>query len=157
MRQPDGKLIAAGTSGTVGAVVRFEPDGSLDAHFGKGGEVTTANTIGPSPSAFYEVLLRQPDGKLIAAGEMNPGEAADQDIALVRYGTDGSLDRSFGHGGKTRIAAGPSLNNIHALVRQPDGKLVIAVSHIDESSDTSFSLLVRLSRNGRIDPGFGRK
>ena len=40
--QRDGKLIAAGQSNGEAALVRYNPDGSLDTTFGVGGKVLTA-------------------------------------------------------------------------------------------------------------------
>ena len=41
----------------------------------------------------------QSDGKMIAAGVSDAGTST-RDFALVRYNTDGTLDASFGSGGK---------------------------------------------------------
>ena len=51
VEQPDGKLVAAGSGAIMGhgfnikgayfALVRYNPDGSLDTSFGSGGKVTT--------------------------------------------------------------------------------------------------------------------
>src|SRR5438034_273599 len=77
--QPDGKLVAAGSTSTGSwafALVRYTADGSLDGSFGTGGTVTTQ--IGSSNLAYALVL--QPDGKLVAAGSTNNGS---RDFALV--------------------------------------------------------------------------
>ncbi len=47
--QGDGKIVAAGTSDRGFAVVRYHPDGSLDASFGSGGKVTTNFPAPPVP------------------------------------------------------------------------------------------------------------
>jgi hypothetical protein len=46
-------------------------------------------------------------------------------FALARYNPDGSLDASFGGGGKVTTSIG-RLSCASALVRQPDGKLIVA-------------------------------
>jgi hypothetical protein len=69
--------------------------GSLDPSFGSRGVVKT--TFGPD--AFAHALAIQKDGKLVAAGE-GTKEDLTSVFALSRYGRDGSLDRTFGVGGK---------------------------------------------------------
>ena len=81
-------------------LVRYNPNGSLDSSFGNGGIVTTTF---PEGSYAFDVAL-QPDGKIIAAGtvfvDFNPGDISDTDFALARYNSDGSLDTTFGNGGR---------------------------------------------------------
>src|SRR5262245_46840339 len=93
--QPDGKIVAAGTSingVTLGdfALARYSPNGTLDPSFNGTGKVTTA--IGPSWDVAW-ALARQPDGKLVAAGGSNNG--SNFDFALARYNPNGSLDTTF--------------------------------------------------------------
>jgi uncharacterized delta-60 repeat protein len=84
--QPDGKLVAAGFSGTVlrgisdFALARYHADGSLDPAFGTGGLVRT-DFGGGFDQAI--ALVRQPDGKPVAAGFSEAGGISD--FALARY------------------------------------------------------------------------
>src|ERR1700680_4383661 len=75
--------------------------GQLDPSFGSGGIVATA--IGTVDDDVYAVVI-QPDGKLVAAGLSFNGTI--DVFALTRYNTDGSLDSSFGTGGKVTTAIG---------------------------------------------------
>src|SRR5262245_61938422 len=84
--QPDGKVVAAGTS-VVGlfanfSLARYNSDGTPDASFGTSGIVTTA--FGVSAEAFAVAV--QADGKIVAAGEANLN--GGDDFALVRYNTN---------------------------------------------------------------------
>ena len=150
--QPDGKLIVAGTIFAGGhdsfAVARYNSDGSLDASFGAGGEVSTS--FGPNNNTGYSVTL-QADGKIVVAG------AADfsKDIALVRYNVDGSLDASFGSGGTvtTGVPSG-SGEAAKSVTIQPDGKIVIAGYSFVLGSKTDF-VLVRYNSDGSLDSSFG--
>src|SRR4029077_6784097 len=104
---PDGKLIAAGLA-VVGArgvfaLARYHSDGNLDASFGSGGKLTT--DFGGSDQRPFALVL-QPDGKLVAAGSARTGSR--DDFALVRYDSSGSLDTSFGIGGKLTTGVGGS-------------------------------------------------
>ena len=87
--QSDGKIIAAGTffvdfdpgesSDTDFALARYNPDGTPDATFGNGGQVTT-DFVGFEDDAFS--VLIQPDGKIVAVGSAND-PATFYDFAAV--------------------------------------------------------------------------
>jgi len=153
--QPDGKIVAAGVGGENNinkfALARYNTDGTLDTAFGTGGKVTTDL---PSTNARALALVRQSDGKLVAAG------VAFQSIggfnfALVRYNGDGSLDASFGEGGKVTTDFSNSVDGAEALVLQPDGKFVAAGLATQTFSGGQNFALARYLSNGTLDPSFG--
>src|SRR6266511_3302132 len=123
--QADGKIVAAGRSYNGAnydfALVRYNPNGSLDPGFGTGGKVTTA--IGSSHD-FASALALQADGKSVAAGRSYNG--TNDDFALARYNPDGSLDPGFGTGGKVTTAIGSGYEDAYAVALQADGKIVAA-------------------------------
>jgi uncharacterized delta-60 repeat protein len=97
------KIIAVGYAGNPGlnrpldfALVRYNPDGSLDPTFGSGGLVTT--DIGGGHDLVNAVAL-QPDGKIVVAGGSSKLNEVPTAFALARYNTDGALDPHFGSGG----------------------------------------------------------
>src|SRR5438067_2078816 len=136
--QSDGKLVAAGYALIGGTydftLVRYNANGSLDATFGTGGKVTTP--VG-SAGDYADAIVFQPDGKLVAAGNV---EGSDRDFAVVRYNADGSLDGSFGTGGKVITPIGSSSDVAFSLVLQPDGKLV-AGGYATNGSHDDFALV----------------
>jgi uncharacterized delta-60 repeat protein len=151
--QPDGKLVAGGNSdnGTqyVFALVRYNPDGSLDTTFNATGIVTTA--IGVNIDQLNAIAI-QTDGKLVAAGFASIG--AQSEFALVRYNNDGSLDTTFNSTGiVTTAIGGAAFNLAYALAIQPDGKLVAAGTSLN-NAQTAFAL-VRYNTDGSVDAGFG--
>jgi uncharacterized delta-60 repeat protein len=112
--QPDGKIDVAGeelNGGARGAfaLARYAPNGSLDTTFGHGGQVTTSfgfsePEMGTSGDAATAVAL-QADGKIVATGYSNFGPHTEQYLAaLARYRPDGSLDPTFGSGGKVNTS-----------------------------------------------------
>jgi uncharacterized delta-60 repeat protein len=150
--QPDGKIVAAGTSGTDFGLARYNPDGSLDASFGAGGKVTT--DFGSGSDGAQAVAL-QPDGKIIAAGKSEPD--FDFDFALARYNPDGSLDASFGTGGRVTsdISGFPGGGDqSEAVAVQPDGRIVAAGTAVVPGVGFSFAV-ARYNANGSLDATFG--
>jgi len=160
--QQDGKLVAARSSrnGHVGVfvLVRYNANGTLDRSFGRGGKVTTPiigrGADADRPYPLLSALLIQQDGKLVAAGSSQNG--SDGVFALVRYNANGTLDRSFGKGGKVTTMIGPGAG-ANALAIQQDGRLVAAgerrATRNNEGGDFA---LVRYNANGTLDRSFGR-
>src|SRR5262245_24783792 len=71
--------------------VAMAAPGDLDLTFGSGGKVLTS--LGGTDDRGYCVTM-QSDGKIVVAGH------SDSDIAVARFTSTGSLDASFGSGGK---------------------------------------------------------
>lgn len=139
--QPDGKLVIAGESSYRFLVARYNSDGTLDSTFGDSGHAFgnfSSNWDGATDAAL------QPDGKIILVGWSVLNSPYDS-FAMARFNSDGSLDQTFGNGGKVLI---PNEGDLEAVALQSDGK-VIALG----SSD-SFVLL-RFNVNGSLDPTFG--
>lgn len=146
--QSDGKIVAAGSATPSGggsdfALVRYNPDGTLDTSFGTGGKVRTDFAAGD----VIRGLVVQADGRIVAAG------SDGADFALARYNADGSLDTSFGTGGKVTTDFGGALDRAWALVLQSDGAL-IAGGNAQTATGQHFAL-ARYASNGSLDTSFG--
>jgi uncharacterized delta-60 repeat protein len=119
--QPDGKLVAGGVSTGDYALARYNTDGSLDPTFGTCGRVITDFA---ADDAVASALVVQPDGKLIAAGRSSVADHPS--FSLARYASDGTLDPTFGTGGRVVTEIGTDAE-ASALVLDPyDGRLVAA-------------------------------
>ena len=154
--QLDGKIVVAGTAdvkpGKFGfALVRYNPDGTLDSSFGRNGKVTT----GFGDGAEVTAVVVQSDGKIVAAGRSGPTGEGSRFFALARYLTDGTLDRSFGRRGKVTTDFLGGENGIADLVLQPDGKIV-AGGWASTASALVFRFAVaRYRTDGTLDRSFG--
>jgi uncharacterized delta-60 repeat protein len=126
----DGKIIVAGTAyGNAGdssyygdfVVRRLNADGTVDTTFGTNGDVQTtfyrygAGIGQQSFSAAYAMKVQPSDGKIIVAGQCIRMEVSNQnntglgnDLCMVRYNANGTLDTSFG--GNTVVAFGGNPN-----------------------------------------------
>ncbi|MFJ3310849.1 calcium-binding protein [Streptomyces sp. NPDC086549] len=148
--QADGKIIAAGYSVGINydfALARYNTDGSLDSTFGTGGKVTT--DFGGAYDEAFAVAL-QADGKIIAVGASGTG-GEERDFALARYNTDGSLDSTFGTGGKVTTTFG-DFDGAQGVAVQADGKIVAAG---DANNLRNFFALARYNTDGSLDSTFG--
>ena len=155
--QPDGKILAAGTSGADGrfkfALARYDQRGRLDPSFGTGGIVLTDfGTDGYDQALAVAV---QPDGRIVAAGRSDGGPSTD--VALARYDGRGRLDPSFGTGGTVVTdfsGTGNSSDIAEAVALRPDGTIVVA-GHSEVLGFTSDFAVAQYDRRGRLDPSFG--
>ncbi|MCG3155068.1 MAG: hypothetical protein DKINENOH_01670 [bacterium] len=151
--QPDGKIVVGGSARRGNTIysdfvlVRYNPDGSLDAGFGNGGKVFT--TI-QDDALIYAIAL-QADGKIVAAGYTSTVSYA-VDFAVARYNSDGSLDASFGTSGIVITDFSMSHDTGYDVALQADGKIIVTGSVW--SSRSSFGL-ARYNSDGSPDNSFG--
>jgi uncharacterized delta-60 repeat protein len=118
--QPDRNIVVAGNasgSATM-TVTRLKPDGSLDTGFGSAGTTTVAFGSLANPLGG---AARQPDGKIVIAGYTQDGE----DVAVARLNANGSLDATFGAGGKATVDFGAATFG-NAVALAPNGRIVVA-------------------------------
>jgi uncharacterized delta-60 repeat protein len=143
--QADGKIVLAGhtESGFNNngfAVARYMPDGLLDSSFGNGGKVVVS--LSNKTQEAFAIAL-QTDGKLLLAG-------GGSDVMILRLNPDGSLDSTFGNGGKIIKDFGYTNEMANAIVQQPDGKIVVA----GNINNTIEGFLARYLPDGSPDPSF---
>ena len=128
-------------------------DGDLDPTFGDGGVVMTDFNISTD---LANAVTIQPDGKLVVAGTTyTNNDFSDEDFAIARYNTDGSLDASFGNNGKVTTDFPNRAAVISAVVVQPDGKIVVAGGAYPLFTFTGDFKLARYNPNGSLDTSFG--
>ena len=164
--QPDGKIVVAGiafnphpkptdypgspTDFRQFAVVRYNPDGSLDNTFHGDGKVTTAFAL----KAEAQDIGVQPDGKIVVTGFAYSQQPGTFDWAIARYNRDGSLDSTFSEDGKLTLNPNTYSGSVTSLVISADGKLIIGGYSTSGSNSGGFTLL-RLNADGSLDGSFG--
>jgi uncharacterized delta-60 repeat protein len=161
--QADGKIVAAGWSFTapgVGAgvftLVRYNADGSLDSSFSGDGRVRTDFLDGDER---VEGVVIQADGKIVAAGWAKNSTGSSPRFALARYDADGTLDTSFGVGGRVLTGFGPDFDKARAasVAIQADGKLVVAGKvSVGGAPKSGRFALARYNVDGTLDGTFSR-
>jgi uncharacterized delta-60 repeat protein len=159
--QPDGKILVCGAYGTgfsttqaFYAVARITTSGVLDTTFGIGGKVVLANfSNGPFSTNYARSMTVQPDGKILVGGATKSNTTQANDLVMVRFNANGTVDANFGTDGKvmtSAISAGPF--GISKLLVQPDGNIVAGAVY----SNSGYKMaLLRYMPNGVLDPTFG--
>ncbi|PWH87129.1 delta-60 repeat domain-containing protein [Brumimicrobium oceani] len=146
--QNDGKIVmSAYTWNDVKgefAAIRINSDGSFDSTFGNQGVQLISN----SGSAVTQSLRIQDNGKILLAGYY------DDEFAVLRLETDGTIDNSFGVSGWAITTFAGASSFIEEIEIQNDGKiiqggLVLSSSQIFEMG------IARLNTDGTIDQTFG--
>lgn len=166
--QTDGKIVVAGYSTVNGTadftVVRYNDNGTLDAEencldpenchpFGTGGIVLTDINDAATNDFAYSAAI-QNDGKIIVVGYS--GASGSNDLAVVRYGTDGTLDGDFGTDGVAITSIGDFNDYATSIIVQAsDGKIVVVGYTVDFDSGTGDFALIRYTAEGVLDDSFG--
>lgn len=107
---------------------------------GGGGAVTTAFVA--------EAVVTQDDGKIVVAGRQGDLAAGTSQAVIQRFNPDGSLDKTFGQGGRVVSAAGKN-DAYYSVALASGGRIVVAGS---QGGDV---LVSRYNANGNIDGTFG--
>jgi len=159
--QTDGKIVIVGESGdsvfgnTSIAVARLNTDGSLDATFGSNGLVLTNFTANVMGDRATTVAI-QSDGKIVVGGSAPViSQNSRRDVfAIARYNPNGSLDTSFGAGGKVFTDLPDDFSEIVAkILIQSDGR-IIAIGETELPNHDSTIIMVRYKPNGVEDNEF---
>ncbi len=117
--------------------------GTLDATFGTGG--TSLISFGATETANAVAIA--PDGKIVVVGTTNV--AGNNDIAVLRYNANGTLDTSFSSdGGTTTDVGAATADTGSAVVVQPDGKILVA------GTTGGDIVVIRYNTDGSLDSFF---
>lgn len=161
---PDGKILVAGSAGGFPSdfgLVRYLPNGRLDESFGDGGRVIT--DFGYDDKA--QALAIQPDGKIVVAGHgsLQGKSVEDIDFALARYNADGTLDTSFGTGGKVTTDLSGFQDWANGIALRPDGKIVLGGFTVNGARGCGGTAcwvygmaLAQYNSDGNLDTAFGK-
>jgi len=155
LRQPDGKLVAAGWLSDpyyfCFAAARFEADGRIDTTFGPNGTgfwwIRNSSSVISEPAAAL-----QPDGCVILAGD-NGSSFEHQDVYLVRLTPDGLKDATFGYNGNVTTSIGSGAAVARGVAVRPDGRIVVAGWTATGAVTKAF--VMRYLPDGTVDPAFG--
>ena len=130
----NGDIVIGGYANTNGAptlqfaMARYTPAGALDPAWPNGGRLLTNF----AEDARLGALLLQPDtGAMIGVGTV--GNGTDDQIALVRFNADGSVDTTFGTAGDGTVLSGVA-GDAHAAAFLAGGQIAVAGKAADGSA-----------------------
>jgi uncharacterized delta-60 repeat protein len=149
-----GRAVVAGISfvggpGPTGgdfAVARLTTNGAVDTTFGTNGSVIF-DIDGGSNDRLVGMALTQ-SGKIVLSGHYGVRDGAPFTPVVVRLNADGSLDSTFGVGGKvhlTQLASGYAV----AVAVTSDEKVIVS------GAKGSGPYVLRLNADGSVDTTFG--
>ena len=156
------KILVAGyslnTANPDFALALLNPDGSLDSSFGNAGKVTTS--FGGGSDIAQNVVI-QPDGKILVAGYSDLGRNnGDADFAIARYNANGTLDSTFGVGGKVTTAIGNPLwggDYAFRIGLASDGSILVSgqcATLTGSNTKSSDFAVAKYLPNGDLDTSF---
>ncbi len=160
--QKDGKVIAAGYSGTTQnslfAIARLNADGSADQSFDEDGKTLTH--FNDNADIAYIVAL-QKNEKIVVAGSSQTEFNSEtnkfsSDFVLARYNTDGSPDATFGFDGLLDIDLGGD-DIAQSMVITKEDKIIIggySQTFNETGIDHSSFATIRLTPDGILDESF---
>lgn len=151
---PDGDVVVAGSSyGPTGSdfvAVRYNPDGSRDSSFGRGGVVLT--DFGNRAYDRANAVAAQSDGRFLMVGK------SYERLAIARYNADGSLDKTFDGDGLRTDDYGDA-EELHSVAILPEGDIVATgetyyYDYYDYYSSKRM-VVARYNGDGSLDTTFG--
>ncbi len=149
--QDDGRIVLGGICKVGGnddfCLARYNSNGSLDTSFSGDGKVSTA--VGSNEDAIYYLAI-QSDGRILATGETSNG--ANNDFALLRYLSNGSLDPTFGSSGKVITTFGSGNDYAREVAIDAHDRIVVA-GFATISGNFDFAV-ARFLSDGQLDLAF---
>jgi uncharacterized delta-60 repeat protein len=147
--QPDGRIVLAISNFSPSGpetmlLARFLADGTPDPSFGVDGVADTG--LRPPRGSSLGLALTS-DGRIVIASQ---GES--NGLLAARFLGDGSRDPTFSGDGieVTQVRGG---GGAHAVVVQPDGRILIAGTSAGREFEAT-GVVIRMLADGRLDPSF---
>jgi uncharacterized delta-60 repeat protein len=151
--QNDGKIVIGGEFSTIhgktqGRIARLNSNGTFDTTF--------------KPAAGFNLQVNtvcmQTDGKILVGGIFNvydyPWGGSQTPVnGIARLNPDGTLDTTFKIGTGFSGGSGIGQRQVHKILVQPDGKILVSGHYGIYNGDTSI-LVTRLNSNGSMDKSF---
>lgn len=158
--QSDGKLVLVGEPNFT--IMRLNQDGSPDASFGTGGKVSanpSSSKRKPASGLAYAVAIQRVpavtgEERIVVGGWANfPSE-----FVLMRFGPNGTLDSTFGSGGRAYTSFFGFGDQIRVIAIDQANRIVAAGLTNTASNNCGLYVqdfaVARFTQNGAIDNSF---
>ncbi|MDP9295772.1 MAG: hypothetical protein M3O88_03615 [Actinomycetota bacterium] len=145
--QPDGKIVVAGAQPgpeSDPAIIRYNPDGTLDATFH--GDGTLVSNV-PGSGYATDVAVDAERRIWIAGVESGAVPSVEPSPMVARYLPRGRLDPSFGGNGVVQLPTN-TLGVHTSLALDSQGRAVVAATIVKDF------MVARVHTNGALDPRF---
>jgi uncharacterized delta-60 repeat protein len=151
--QPDGKIVAVGTSYTptyssVIEVTRYLADGSFDPAFGTGGHFNYSMGV---ETGAYKCIIKE-NGKILICGYTT--DYATYGLLILQLNEEGTPDPDFGSNGVVVAETSPAEKNAYAMALQDDNKILLAGYSVN-SDYRNAPMVLRFTESGVLDTSFG--
>ena len=146
-----GEIVLVGESDTNFCILQLEGDGRRDPGFGDGESDTAYGGDGETDIGFgaaegARAVAIQADGRIVVGGHR------DGSAAVTRLDTDGTIDTTFGDGGRRVVERGGGVADV---LIQPDGRIVLITEAASAPGAPTGLAAIRLTADGAIEAGFG--
>lgn len=158
--QADGKIVLGGFASTPTfknlALVRLNPNGTLDAGFGVGGKKTYAPLNNNCDKEITQITLAN-DGKILAATTIRDSITQYDNMVALRFTTTGNLDATFGINGLVNVPFFQQESYGTCVAIQPNGQILLG-GNLSDGLGHNFFKAVRITTdgNGNADFGYGK-
>ncbi len=140
-------IIVTGSTATQAITARITDAGELDPGFAGSGFVSTG--VGMFSEGIAVTTLA--DNSVLVAGIAGTASTSDNDFGLFKYSAGGVLDTTFGNSGVASFDPGSGFGELHTLVVDGDGSLLVG-GVLFGSNQTTRGL--RFSSTGVRDTGY---
>ncbi|MDH5720116.1 MAG: hypothetical protein OEZ13_05760 [Spirochaetia bacterium] len=158
--QSDGKIVIAGQSKNLSGnhdmvIWRYNSDSTLDTTFNGVGYTVHNNAAGGNSNDYVHSTGIQGDGKIVVTGE-SYNAAGNNDMAIWRYNSNGTLDTTFngvGYVTHNSAAGGNSHDFGYSTAMQTNDKIV--VTGISYNASGKLDMVIwRYNSDGTLDTTF---
>ena len=138
------------------ALALYKQDGSLSANFGQGGKIIIYLPAEAGKYVSPPKIIPLPDKKILA---VSTRQANYRSIAvLYRLEQNGEIDNTFGDKGYIDISYRKRETSAQSMLRQPDGKLLIAgMVRVDSEYGSYVGFVARFNSDGTPDTSFAEE
>jgi len=139
------------------SVAELNKDGSLNLHFGVGGETNV--DFGPNNFVWNLTnVAGQSNGTIVLGGTVSSTNNSPTGFGVAELTKDGHLKADFGVGGETTFDFGANYttpNNASNFVVHPDGTIVVATTITNVTTGQNDFAVAELTKDGNLNPNFG--
>ena len=165
----DNNIVVGGIVGSLGnltdstyvnyyhfAVARYKSNGMLDTSFGDNGKIISfMNNINSNEQCIINSIAINKDNKIICGGVYVNDTKVNQNIVVICYNSNGTLDTSFGNNGIKMIDLyDNSYDTLNTICLDNFNRILCGCSS-KNTNEQDCIIISRLTDKGELDSTFG--